>query len=162
MYQTSLLRRTENIQKTYRKQPVRHSFWHRRLIFCMKDHGPNTPWNFFQFLKNYDFWSTYWFFKILSEFFALYTLLILKVSVDRSKRYRDLKFSIQGLDMINNWALRSFCYILKTTSCFKAKSKMVAQTADVWRISKGNNKNWQTSFEAFLKTLKPYLEAESR
>ena len=30
---------------------------------------------------------------------------------------------------------------------------MVAQTADVWRISKGNNKNWQTSFEAFLKTL---------
>ena len=39
---------------------------------------------------------------------------------------------------------------------------MVAQTADVWQISKGNNKNWQTFFEAFIKTLKPYLEAESR
>ena len=93
--------------------------------------GPWTkyPVEFFQFLKKYDFWSTYWFFKILSEFLDLYTLLISKVSVDRSKRYRDLKFCIQGLHMINNWALRSFCYILKTTSCFKAKSKMVAQTA---------------------------------
>ena len=39
---------------------------------------------------------------------------------------------------------------------------MVAQTADVWQISKGNNKKWQTSFEAFLKTFQPYLEGESR
>ena len=51
---------------------------------------------------------------------------------------------------------------LKNYARFEAKSEMVAQTTDVWQISKGNNENWQTYFEAFLKTFKAYLEAESR
>ena len=66
------------------------------------------------------FWYlTYlWLFLAFFGFFLLYSLLIMKAPVDRTKQQRDLKFCKKGLCRIANGYLSLFKKHLKTTSCF--------------------------------------------
>ena len=72
-------------------------------------------------------WGTLWWISIYImfckwEFFAIYPLLILKESLDRTKRHRDLKLRIWDLYIITNYSLKYFFNILKRTSGSVAKT----------------------------------------
>jgi len=61
--------------------------------------------------------------------FLLYSLLIMKAPVDRTKQLRDLKFGIWVFCSIGNRYLSPFLKILKTTSGFDEKSKLATKYA---------------------------------
>ena len=90
-------------------------------------------------------------FRLFGSFFAIYPLLILKESVDRTKWHRDLKFGIWDLYMVINWSLKYLINILKITSGFVAKTKnwnisAIEKQEWNWNITRVKSKRWSTVF----------------
>ena len=80
------------------------------------------PQFFICFLKCWDLIYLLLFLDFFGVFFAIYPLLILKESVDRTKWHRDLKCRIWDLYMAIYRSMKYFFNIIKITSSFVAKT----------------------------------------
>ena len=98
---------------------------------------------FFLFLEILRFDLVMAILRLFGSFFAIYPLLILKESVDRTKWHRDLKFGIWDLYMIINWSLKYHINILKITPGFVAKTKKIEKSQH------GQHNMWLHKISAF-------------
>ena len=113
-----------------------HSFCCRKLIFGMRDPWKNSSKRDFLFLEILRFDQLMAIFFTFWELFAIYPLLILKESVDRSKWHRDLKFGIWDLYMVIHWSLKYLINNLKLTSGFVAETKN--WNISIWYVTSQN------------------------